>query len=86
MFEAWAYSTCMETVSAILSQLSRANLEDMTSSLLLIRASLWEYGLQKVYMIVCVCVFVCACVRVCLCVCVCEVVALLYVVLETVTD
>ena len=48
VFEAWAYTTCMETVSAILSQLSRANLEDMTSSLLLIRASLWEYGLQKV--------------------------------------
>ena len=48
VFEAWAYMTCMETVSAILSQVSRANLEDMTSSLLLIRASLWEYGLQKV--------------------------------------
>ena len=62
----------METVSAILSQLSRANLEDMTSSLLLIRASLWEYGLQKVYMIVCVlvCVYVCVCVRAYVYVCV----------------
>jgi len=42
--------TCMETVSAILSQVSQATFEDMTSSLLLIRASLWEYGLQKVDM------------------------------------
>lgn len=55
VFEAWAYMTCMETVSAILSQVSRANLEDMTSSLLLIRASLWEYGLQKVHNL-CTCV------------------------------
>ncbi|XP_065918645.1 trafficking protein particle complex subunit 10-like [Dysidea avara] len=48
-FEAWAYMTCMETVSAILSQVSQVTFEDMTSSLLLIRASLWEYGLKKLY-------------------------------------
>ncbi len=50
-FNCWAYMTCNEAILAIMTQISADSLMSATtssaSSLLLVRAELWHYALQK---------------------------------------
>ena len=47
-FDCWAYMACNETVLAIMSRVNPDTLVDSTTSLLLVRAELWHYALEKV--------------------------------------
>lgn len=49
VFDSWAYMSCMEAVLAIMTQISVDSLVSATSSLLLVRAELWDYALQKLH-------------------------------------
>ena len=47
-FDCWAYMTCNEAIQAMMMRISADSLVSATSSLLLVRAELWQYALQKV--------------------------------------
>lgn len=47
-FDCWAYMTCNEAILSFMARISPDSLESATSSLLLVRAELWHYALQKV--------------------------------------
>ena len=47
-FDCWAYMTCNEAIQAIMARLDAESLMSATSSLLLVRAELWRYALEKV--------------------------------------
>ena len=47
-FDCWAYMACNEAVLAIMSRVNPDTLVDSTTSLLLVRAELWHYALEKV--------------------------------------
>ena len=48
-FDCWAYMTCNEAIQAIMARLDADSLISATSSLLLVRAELWRYALEKVF-------------------------------------
>jgi hypothetical protein len=50
-FDCWAYMACNETVLAIMSRVNPDTLVDSTTSLLLVRAQLWHYALEKLHYI-----------------------------------
>lgn len=47
-FDCWAYMTCNEAIQAIMVRLDADSLVSATPSLLLVRAELWRYALEKV--------------------------------------
>ena len=47
-FNCWAYMTCNEAIQAFMALISSDSLQSATSSLLLVRAELWHYALEKV--------------------------------------
>ena len=47
-FDCWAYMSCKEAIQAFMARISPDSLMAATSSLLLVRAELWHYSLQKV--------------------------------------
>ena len=47
-FDCWAYMTCNEAIQAIMARLDAESLMSATPSLLLVRAELWRYALEKV--------------------------------------
>ncbi len=56
--------SCNEAIQAFMALISPDSLQSATSSLLLVRAQLWHYALEKVITLVCACVRACvwACV------------------------
>lgn len=50
-FDCWAYMTCNEAIQAIMARLDADSLMSATSSLLLVRAELWRYALEKVSLV-----------------------------------
>ena len=52
-FDCWAYMTCNEAIQAIMARLDAESLMSATPSLLLVRAELWRYALEKVSLHAC---------------------------------
>ncbi|XP_064397109.1 trafficking protein particle complex subunit 10-like [Halichondria panicea] len=46
-FDCWAYMSCNEAIQAFMALISPDSLQSATSSLLLVRAQLWHYALEK---------------------------------------